>query len=129
MMTMVVRIAVCQYPLTKKIGDQSVVIMTTKQAEDINKKFVLMKDTISIYRNLFQSEQYRHGIFVQSISDSILNLHKNLRYSIGEKDWYKKEYYNMQSDLYKEMRGIRTNMTIITILSAILAGIVTIINR
>lgn len=37
----------CQYPATKIIGKDTVVIMTIKQAEEINKKFLDLRDSIS----------------------------------------------------------------------------------
>ena len=37
----------CQYPVTKIIGKDTVVIMTVKQAEEINRKFLDLRDSIS----------------------------------------------------------------------------------
>ena len=37
----------CQYPVTKTIGKDTVVIMTVKQAEEINRKFLDLRDSIS----------------------------------------------------------------------------------
>lgn len=37
----------CQYPVTKIIGKDTVVIMTIKQAEEINKKFLDLRDSIN----------------------------------------------------------------------------------
>ena len=57
-MTQVVSLSYAQYPLTKKIGNDTVVIMTIKQGEQINKSFdeyeekvSKLKDTITILRN------------------------------------------------------------------------------
>lgn len=38
----------CQYPLVKTIGKDTVVIMTVKQGEDINKQFNALGDSISV---------------------------------------------------------------------------------
>lgn len=38
----------CQYPLVKTIGKDTVVIMTIKQGEDINKQFSALSDSISV---------------------------------------------------------------------------------
>lgn len=37
----------CQYPVVKTIGKDTVVIMTVKQADEINKKFLDLRDSIS----------------------------------------------------------------------------------
>lgn len=37
----------CQYPVTKIVGKDTVVIMTVKQAEEINKKFLDLRDSIN----------------------------------------------------------------------------------
>ena len=58
LLTQVVSLSYAQYPLTKKIGNDTVVIMTIKQGEQINKSFdeyeekvSKLKDTIAILRN------------------------------------------------------------------------------
>lgn len=38
----------CQYPTTKKIGKDTVVIMTLSQADNINKQFTKYKDSIEL---------------------------------------------------------------------------------
>lgn len=40
-----------QYPVTKKINGKDVVIMTVKQAEDINNKFQMLEDSIASLNN------------------------------------------------------------------------------
>lgn len=73
----------CQYPITKIIGQDTVVIMTLKQGEEINnlykdynKQIVLLKDTLktkkhdydSLYKTIsaktdsFYSWKYRYGL-------------------------------------------------------------------
>ena len=51
-----------QYPIIKKIGDDSVVLITIKQGEDINKKFTedrlklsLLKDSVGVERRKVDS--------------------------------------------------------------------------
>jgi len=57
-LTQVVSLSYAQYPLTKKIGNDTVVIMTIKQGEQINKSFdeyeekvSKLKDTITTLKN------------------------------------------------------------------------------
>lgn len=47
MMTLVSLSTFAQYPTTKKIKGQQVVIMTVKQAEAINNKFQVLEDSIA----------------------------------------------------------------------------------
>lgn len=41
----------CQYPTVKTIGKDTVVIMTLKQGEEINKKFSSLNDSIRVLNN------------------------------------------------------------------------------
>ena len=76
LLTQVVSLSYAQYPLTKKIGNDTVVIMTIKQGEQINKSFdeyeekvSKLKDTIAILRNnlIDGKKQYDSSIgFVKS---------------------------------------------------------------
>lgn len=58
----VTNLCFCQYPITKKIGEDTVVIMTLKQGEQINKTFnkfgqdlSLTKDSLKIKRAQYDS--------------------------------------------------------------------------
>ena len=58
----VANLCFCQYPITKKIGEDTVVIMTLKQGEQINKTFnkfgqdlSLTKDSLKIKRAEYDS--------------------------------------------------------------------------
>ena len=58
----VANLSYCQYPITKKIGEDTVVIMTLKQGEQINKTFnkfgqdlSLTKDSLKIKRAQYDS--------------------------------------------------------------------------
>ena len=50
----------CQYPTVKTIGKDTVVIMTLKQGEDINQRFIVLNDSIKTLN--------------ESISDKIVKL-------------------------------------------------------
>jgi hypothetical protein len=83
LLILVARSSYCQYPITKIIGQDTVVIMTLKQGEEINnlykdynKQIVLLKDTLktkkhdydSLYKTIsaktdsFYSWKYRYGL-------------------------------------------------------------------
>ena len=62
LLILLVNSSYCQYPIIKKIGNDSVVLITIKQGEDINKKFSedrqklsLLKDSIKIEKNKVDS--------------------------------------------------------------------------
>ena len=129
LLMMVSLMAVCQYPLTKKIGDQEVVIMTTKQAEDINNKFLRMKDTISLLKLDMQTQRVEHRAAMDQITDSLSKKRVDLRYKEGEAEWYKKEYYQMQTDTYKYLGDVRTSMYALVGIAATLTIVVTLIAR
>ena len=50
-MTLVSLSAFAQYPTTKKIKGEQVVIMTVRQAEDINNKFQMLEDSLTQLNN------------------------------------------------------------------------------
>ena len=61
-MILLPNLSYCQYPIIKKIGNDSVVLITIKQGEDINKKFSedrqklsLLKDSVLVERNKVDS--------------------------------------------------------------------------
>lgn len=127
MMIMASLTAVCQYPLTKKIGDQSVVIMTTKQAEDINTRFLRMRDSITILKQTMQTQQVQHKSVVSQLTDSLSVKRVDLRYKQGEADWYKKEYYQYKDESLKYLSSVRTSMYTLVGISAVLTAVVTIL--
>ena len=129
LLIMVSLTAVCQYPLTKKIGDQEVVIMTTKQAEDINNRFLRMKDSISLLKFNMQTQQVQHKEVVSRITDSLDKKQIDLRYKEGEANWYKKEYYQMQTDTYRYLGDVRTSMYTLVGITAVLTIVVTLITK
>ena len=62
LLILLVNSSYCQYPIIKKIGNDSVVLITIKQGEDINKKFSedrqklsLLKDSVLVERNKVDS--------------------------------------------------------------------------
>ena len=93
-MTQVVSLSYAQYPLTKKIGNDTVVIMTIKQGEQINKSFdeyeekvSKLKDTITILKKQYDSSI---GFVRSEISEYKWKYEENKKmYSKNEKLFYK----------------------------------------
>lgn len=57
----------CQYPIIKKIGNDSLILMTIKQGDDINAKFALnrarldsLKDSIKVHKYLVDSLKIKY---------------------------------------------------------------------
>ena len=80
-MTLVSLISYSQYPTTKIIGKDSVVIITTKQAEKINNKYVKMLDSIStIKSDIISIKSYQTQIIIDKLEalDKIAYLEQSL---------------------------------------------------
>ena len=103
--------------------------MTTKQAEDINSKFLRMRDTISLLKLNMQTQRIEHKAVVDQMTDSLSKKRVDLRYTEGQADWYKKEYYQMQTDTYKYLGDVRTSMYVLVGIAATLTIIVTLIAK
>ena len=88
----VANLCYCQYPITKKIGDDTVVIMTLKQGEQINKTFnkfgqdlSLTKDSLKIKRAQYDS--LFNTIFL--VKDSFYDW--KWKYEANRNTYYKRE--------------------------------------
>ena len=54
LMILVASSSYCQYPIIKKIGNDSLILMTLKQGDDVNKSFVQNKKKIDSLRDLIK---------------------------------------------------------------------------
>ena len=115
LLMMVSLTAVCQYPVTKKIGNQEVVIMTTKQAEDINAKFLKMQDSIRLASKKVVTVQANNTYLL----DSIKNLKVELKEATNNARWYQNEVSDYRSSF------IRINKEHATGITGILLAVVT----
>jgi hypothetical protein len=116
----------CQYPTTKKIGKDTVVIMTISQAENINSQFTKFKDSIlSINRkNTVLSEKVDTVSFqkqyvldsLTKVYDSMLNSQKKMQIAIKDRD-----------DAYIYAKKIKKDFQANTLLAFIGLGVFTII--
>ena len=133
MLILVASSSFAQYPVTKKIGKDTVILMTVKQGEQINKMFddfeaqvTSLKDSISMLRsrvtvthlNLdsskvkFDTLTYRYNILNQSYTDSatVLNDYRTRYYK--NLDVYKK--YELETN--RELWLHRLNTSLMAIL-------------
>ena len=107
-MTQVVSLSYAQYPLTKKIGNDTVVIMTIKQGEQINKSFdeyeekvSKLKDTITILKNNLIDGKKQYVSL-----DSNINL---IKLEVNEYKWKYEE--NKRTYLKHEALFLKTHNT------------------
>jgi hypothetical protein len=74
LLTLVSLISYCQYPTAKTIGKDSVVIITTKQAEKINKIHTKLLDSIAIVKD----EAYNLAYYKLETVDKLYDLENRL---------------------------------------------------
>lgn len=111
-----------QYPTVKTIGKDTVVIMTVKQGEDINKQFTSLNDSLSKsneeilkLRNTISVIDIRNNQLSSSLAksqDQVVSINKQL-------DMYKSSYELCENDLRmfrKEHKNIVTGILIIVAL-------------
>lgn len=122
LLMMVSLTVVCQYPVTKKIGNQEVVIMTTKQAEDINTKFLRMQDSIRLASKKVISVQTNNT----NLIDSIKNLKVELKEATNNARWYQNEASDYRSSFIRMNKEHATGITGILLAVVTFVAVVTI---
>lgn len=132
LLMMVSLIAVCQYPMIKKFNGTDVVIMTTKQAEGINTKFLNMKDSITNLTNTLNgctTSLYFTQDKLETTLDSLSKVDHNLKTTTSQYNFYKNEYDDLKQDYIKRNReyhrnttGLLTAVGLFTVIITILAG-------
>jgi len=97
LLTLVSNLSYCQYPIVKKLGNDSVVIMTVKQAVTINSTFQANQNTI---------DSLKMHVYIK---DSIINNKKTTYDSLYKvTDQYKIRYderLNMRIPILKDDNG------------------------
>ena len=69
------------YPMTKIIGDDTVVIMTLQQGKDMNKQFILLKENIkSLTKSLDTSNSF--NTFLLQYNKEVTQSNKNLEQKV-----------------------------------------------
>lgn len=125
LLIMVSLIAVCQYPIIKKIGDQEVVIMTTKQAEDINNKFLRMQDSIKKVGSKV--------VVIQTDNKYLLDSIKNLRVELKEANnkyrQYQQEVGEYRDSFYQVNREYKKSTVGIFLATTLFLAVVTIFTK
>jgi hypothetical protein len=112
-MMLVSLLSYSQYPTTKIINGDTIVMMTLKQGEDINKRFVFLNDSIKKVNTSFNRYMVENGQRLQKVYTDYnieLNNHRLVR---AEADSFKtmylanrKIYLNAEQDHKKEIRRL-----------------------
>ena len=87
-MILLTNLSYSQYPIIKKIGDDSVVLITIKQGEDINKKFIENKKKLDLLKDSVFEEKKK----VDSLRYKYDSLNNQLIPLIRKHDEYKHRY-------------------------------------
>lgn len=87
-MILLPNLSYCQYPIIKKIGNDSIVLMTLKQGESINKKFEDDKIKLLLLQDSVKLEKIR----VDSLKNKYDSLNSQLTPLIRKYDEYKNRY-------------------------------------
>ena len=87
-MILLTNLSYSQYPIIKKIGDDSVVLITIKQGEDINKKFIENKKKLDLLKDSVFEEKKK----VDSLRYKYDSLNSELIPLIRKHDEYKHRY-------------------------------------
>jgi uncharacterized coiled-coil DUF342 family protein len=87
-MILLTNLSYSQYPIIKKIGEDSVVLITIKQGEDINKKFIENKKKLDLLKDSVFVEKNK----VDSLRNKYDSLNSELIPLIRKHDEYKHRY-------------------------------------
>ena len=123
---------ICQYPTIKKIGKDSVVMMTLNQANKINENFSLMKDSIGILNGELElandvliEEQFKHQITIDSLNKTNLHLITQTR----DVKYYKGEVQNIKNRYNISRKEYRSNSLLMFVGAGIFMVVVAIFSK
>ena len=118
-----------QYPTVKTIGKDTVVIMTVKQGDDINKRFTFLNDSIkkvndNLSRYMLENSQKLEKVYLD-YNFEMSNHRKTKLESDSIKNLYmlnKKIYMNAEEDHRREVRNLFTFTLISFFLAVFMAA-------
>lgn len=114
MSMLVLNLTYSQYPILKKIGEDSVVIMTLQQGVDVNKTYMQLKDSIELLNNSTSTIRISGMYSLQRMYDSYSNEYYNRK--------IEKIRYDNLMDLYikkddKHKAQLKNNILLFSIFS------------
>ena len=118
-----VNLSFAQYPLTKKIGNDTVVIMTIRQAENINqlfdtneKEFNKISDSLKLLKSLLVDNTKKNDTLTYKVQESYFKIEEyKFKYEENKKIYLDKE---------KTYNKIHNNDVLQKVLFAIVLGFV-----
>ena len=109
-----------QYPVVKKIGSDSVVLMTLKQGNDINNQFSIMSDSIKGLKNSLAVSKFDFDKYKVESENKYQQLNLSTIKYKSEADSFK-YMYNQNKKIYKKHEDWwNTDRKHYTVLSVIL---------
>jgi hypothetical protein len=100
-----------QYPTVKKIGNDSVLIITLKQGDQMNKKFSSLSDSIKILKTIISNRPSFDTLIAQH-ADQVNRMHFNFTAERLEKEMYKTELEEFESKLKEKEDRMKRNTMI-----------------
>jgi len=120
-----------QYPVVKKIGKDTVVVMTLKQGNEVNKKFEILQDSISFYKNKldtikydFRNYQITGGKRLQKMYESYWQEYENSKFYRAESDSFRHMYMANKLIYSENEQELKRNVRHITIYATVLTFMV-----
>lgn len=123
--------AVCQYPMIKKFNGTDVVIMTTKQAEGINTKFLKMKDSITDLTNTLNgciTSYYFTQDKLEIALDSLSKIDRTLKFTTDSYNTRTREYNELKQDFIKATKNHRRDAAGLLIATGLFTSILLILS-
>lgn len=101
--------AFCQYPMIKTLGKDTVVIMTVKQGEDINRQFKALGDTIQTLKGQISTLDKQLVAERNQLKANIVSLKEEV--NIGEKktSFLTTENERLKGLVWKDAKAVRRN--------------------
>lgn len=120
-----------QYPIVKKIGNDTVVIMTLKQGEEVNKKFEYLQDSLNFYKKTidtvkynFEKYQVAGGKRLQKMYESYWQEYENVKFYKAESDSFRHMYMANKIIYLEKEETLKRNVRHATIYGTVLTFMV-----
>ncbi len=128
-MMLVSLLSYSQYPTTKIINGDTVVMMTLKQGEDINKRFVFLNDSIKKVNTNFNTYKLENSQRFQRLFNDYNLETSNHKLTRAEADSFRymymanrKIYIAEEEQHRRELRSLSTFTVVVMFITAFIAG-------
>lgn len=97
----------CQYPTVKVINNDSVVIMTLKQAQEINVQFTSFKESLATKDKTIIELKSKIGLLEKSMKDSTEQFNSKLSIIFKQNDFLVSENKRIEKKIWSDKRERR----------------------